>query len=85
MTNTLKPGDSLQRFFGRSTQTCVSPSWKTLCIKEYGEVPGTVPLDFTEYDVTWIASKLSSVKGALLAEAIDMKIGSFASGVRQRS
>ena len=39
---------------------------------EYGEVPETVPLDFTEDDVTWLASKLSSAEGALVAEAMEL-------------
>ena len=40
---------------------------------EYGEVPEKVPLDFTEYEVTWVASKLSGVAGALGAEAIELR------------
>ena len=34
---------------------------KLMCeaFKEYGEVPETVPLEFTEDDVIWVASKLS--------------------------
>ena len=41
--------------------------------EEYKEVPKTVPLDFLEDDVTWVASKLSGTTGALGAEAIDMR------------
>ena len=41
--------------------------------KEYGEVPEMVPLDFTEDDVTWVASKLSGAAGALGAEAIELR------------
>ena len=41
--------------------------------EEYGEVPETVPLDFTEYEVTWVASKLSGAAGALGAEAIEVR------------
>ena len=41
--------------------------------EEYEEVPETVPLDFTEDDVTWIASKLSGAEGALGAEAIELQ------------
>ena len=37
------------------------------------EVPETVPLDFTEYDITWVASKLSGTVGALEEEAIEMR------------
>ena len=40
--------------------------------KEYEEVPEMVPLDFTEDDVTWVASKLSGAAGALGAEAMDL-------------
>ena len=36
----------------------------------YEDVSETVPLDFTEDDVTWVASKLSSAAGALGAEAM---------------
>ena len=39
----------------------------------YEEVPETVPLDFTEDDVTWVASKLSGAAGALVAEAIELR------------
>ena len=41
--------------------------------KEYGKVPETVPLDFTEDDVTWVASKLSGAAGALGAEATELR------------
>ena len=36
----------------------------------YEDIPETVPLDFTEDDVTWVASKLSGAAGALGAEAM---------------
>ena len=38
--------------------------------EKYGEVPETVPLDFTEDDVTWVSSKLSGAAGELGAEGI---------------
>ena len=41
--------------------------------EEYGEVPETVTLDFTEDDVTWIVSNLSGAAGALRAEAIELQ------------
>ena len=41
--------------------------------KEYGEVPEMVPLDFTEDDVIWVASKLSGTAGTLGAEAIELR------------
>ena len=40
--------------------------------EEYGEVPESVPFDFTEDDVMRVASKLSGAAGALGAEAIDL-------------
>ena len=40
--------------------------------KKYGEAPETVPLDFTEDCVMWVASKLSGAAGALVAEAIEL-------------
>ena len=40
---------------------------------DYEEVPETVPLDFTEDDVTWVASKLSGAAGALGAEAMELR------------
>ena len=41
--------------------------------EEYEEVPETVPLDFTEDDVAWSASKLSRLAGTLRAEAVELK------------
>ena len=46
--------------------TCVA-------FEEYGEVSKTVPLDFTEDDATWVASKISGAAGALGAEAIELR------------
>ena len=40
--------------------------------EEYEYVPKTVPLDFTEDDFTWVASKLSRAAGALGAEAMEL-------------
>ena len=40
---------------------------------EYEEVPETVPLEFSEDDVTWVASKPSGDAGALGAEAIELR------------
>ena len=52
----------------------VPPAENPACaaFEEYGEVPKTVPLDFTEDDLTWVASKLSGAAGALGAEAIEL-------------
>ena len=36
-------------------------------------MPKTVPLNFTEDDVTWVTSKLSGATGALGAEAIELR------------
>ena len=44
-----------------------------MAFEEYEEVPETVPLDFSEDDVTWVASDLSGSTGALGAEAIDLR------------
>ena len=41
--------------------------------QEYEDVPKTVPLDFTEDDVAWFASKLSGAAGALGAETIELR------------
>ena len=51
------------------------PVENTACaaFKEYEEVPKTVPLDFMEDDVTWVASKLSGAAGALGVEAIELQ------------
>ena len=40
--------------------------------EEYEEVPKTVPLDFTENDVTRVASKLSSAAGTMGVEAMEL-------------
>ena len=42
-------------------------------IEVYKEVPKTVLLDFTEDDVTWVASKISGAAGALGAEAMELR------------
>ena len=76
ITNARKTGDRLQRSSGRSIQTCVSPPVENpacAAFEEYEDVPETVPLDFTEDDVTWVASKLSSAVGALGAEAMGLR------------
>ena len=36
-------------------------------------MPETVPLKFTEDDVTWVASKLSGAAGTLGAEEIELR------------
>ena len=51
-TNPRKPGDRLQRSAWsppRENPTCAA-------FEKYGEVPKTVPLDFMEDEVTWVAS-----------------------------
>ena len=40
--------------------------------KEYGDVPETVALEFTEDNVTWVASKISGAAGTLGVEAIEL-------------
>ena len=53
----------------------VPPVENTTCpaFEENEEVPETVPLDFMEDDVTWVASKLSCAAGAMGAEAIELR------------
>ena len=53
----------------------VPPVENPMCtaFEEYNEVPETVPFDFTEDDVTWVASKLSGAAGALGAEAMELR------------
>ena len=54
---------------------CVPPVENPVCaaFEDYGEVPETVPLDFSEDDVTWVASKLSGTAGLLGEEAIEIR------------
>ena len=54
---------------------CVPPVENPTCaaFEKYRGVPKTVPLDFTEDEVTWVASKLSVAAGALGAEAIELR------------
>ena len=54
---------------------CAPPVENPVCaaIKKYGDVRKTVPLVFTEYDVTWVASKLSGAVGPLEAEAMELR------------
>ena len=76
MTNALKTGDQLQRSSGRNTQICGFPPVENrtcAAFEEYEDVPKTVPLDFTEDDVTWVASKLFGAAGALGAEAMELR------------
>ena len=46
MTNALKPGNQLQRLFGRIIRTCMSPLWKTLHVqplRNMGKCPKRYP------------------------------------------
>ena len=54
---------------------CVPPVENPMCVgfEEYEDVPETVTLDFTEDEITWVASKLSGAAGALGAEAIELQ------------
>ena len=47
-----------------------NPAWAAF--KKYGEVPEKVSLNFTEDDITWVASKLYSAADALGAKAIEL-------------
>ena len=66
------PVDWSCRSSGRSTLIRYSPVYNRTCadLEEYEEVPETVPLDFTEDDVTWVTLKISGAAGALGVEAI---------------
>ena len=52
----------------------VPPVENPMCVafEKYGEVPETVPLNFTEDDITWVVSKLFGTAGALRTEAIEL-------------
>ena len=65
----------------------VPPAENPMCaaFEEYEDVPETVPLDFTEDDVTWVASKLSGAAGTLGAEVISSRTVSSALGVHRMS
>ena len=54
---------------------CVSPVENPACtaFKEYAEVPKTVPLDFTDDEVTWVTLNISGTAGTLVAEAIELR------------
>ena len=53
---------------------CAQPSRSmSAAFEVYEELPETVPLDFTEDDVTWVASKLSGAAGALGAEVMELR------------
>ena len=51
------------------------PVEKPTCaaFEEYEDIPETVPLNFTEDDITWVASKLSGAAGALGEEAMELR------------
>ena len=53
----------------------VPPVENPVCpaFEEYEDVPETVPIDFTEDDVNWFASKLSGIAGALGAEVTELR------------
>ena len=53
----------------------VSSVENTTCkaFEEYEEVLETVPLDFTEDDVTWVTSKISGAAGALGEEVMELR------------
>ena len=60
----------------------VLPAKNPMCadFEEYEEVPEMVPLVFTEDDVMWVVSNLSSTAGVLGAEAIELNFFLFALG-----
>ena len=60
---------------GEAPRNACPPVENPMCaaFEEYEEVPKTVPLDLTEDDVMWVASKISGTAGALGAEAIELR------------
>ena len=60
---------------GEAPRNACPPLKKPTCaaLEKYGKVPETVPLDFTEDDVTWVVSNLSGTAGALGAEAMELQ------------
>ena len=46
---------------------------KCAVFEEYKDVPKTLPLDFMEDEVTWVASNISGAAGALGAEAMELR------------
>ena len=52
----------------------VTPVENTACaaFERYYEVPETVPLDFKEYNITWVSSKISGAVSTLGEEAIEL-------------
>ena len=42
-------------------------------LEKYEDIPKTVPLEFTEDDVLWVASKLSGAAGVLGADAMELR------------
>ena len=71
----------------KHSDTRVPPMKTPTCsaFEEYEDVPKTVPLDFTEDDVVWVASKLSGAAGALETEAMELHNRLLRFGFAQRS
>ena len=70
-----KTGQPVEEVFRENRpDMCVPPMENPVCaaFEDYGEVPKTVPLDFTADDLMGVASKLSGAAGALGAEAVDL-------------
>ena len=59
---------------GESPIHSIPPMENPACadFEEYEGVHETVPLGFTEDDITWVASKISGAAGALGSEAIEL-------------
>ena len=67
--------------------TQVPPLENSACtaFEEYEDVPKMAPLDFTEDDVMWVASKISGAAGRWEQRRLSCAIVSFASGAHRRS
>ena len=72
-TNTRRPVAEV--LWENHPDTRVPPVENPTCaaIKEYEEVPETAPIEFTEGDITWVASNMSGAAGTLGAEAIELR------------
>ena len=60
---------------GEAPRHACPPVENPMCaaFEVYEAIPKTIPLDFTEDDVTWVALKLSGAAVALGAEAMELR------------
>ena len=62
-------------FWEKHPDMCVPPVENLACaaFEEYEDMSKAVSLDFTEDEITWVASKLSGSAGALGGEAMELR------------